>query len=58
MKFMSLLLAMGLMTAVTACGTATGPEVEEDMPATEETEMMEEGGTEMMEEEEPAEGSE
>ena len=57
MKFMSLLLAMGLMTAITACGSPNETEIEEDMPATEDTEMMEEEGTEMMEEE-PAEESE
>jgi len=53
MKFTAWFLALGLMTMVTACGGAETPEVEEDMPATEETE-----DTEMMEEEETTEEAE
>jgi ABC-type glycerol-3-phosphate transport system substrate-binding protein len=53
MKFIAWFMALGLMTIITACGGAETPEVEEDMPATEETE-----DTEMMEEEEEEETTE
>jgi hypothetical protein len=44
MKFIHLLLVLGLTATVAACGGPT-TDVEEDMPATDDTEMMQEETT-------------